>query len=122
MKTCSTSLFKNVVLTPNQYFITAFDNQQILDINKFCSTKKTPLVMDTTFDLSNLWLTAYQNLRLVNNKELHPWFYGPCLLHMKKSSETFARFAIDLKIGNPGLDDVAFLGTDMEKAMFEGFK
>lgn len=124
MKSSPNSLVKNVVLTPNEYFITAFDELQIKDLNRFCSTKTTPLVMDTTFEVCNLWLTdtAYQNLRLKNNKNEHPWFYGPCLFHMKKTSETFARFALDMVVADPGLNAPSFLGTDMEKAMFAGFK
>ena len=87
MKTSTTTIFKNVVLTTNEYLITAFADQQNNDINIFCSTQKTPLVMYNTFNLCSLWLrhTANQNLRLVNNKDpQYPWFYGPFLLHMKK--------------------------------------
>jgi len=89
-------------------------------MNEFCSSKSTPLVMDTTFDLCNLWLTdtAYQNQRILNKDNKHPWFYGPVLLHMKKTPETFARFALVVK---SGLKSPNFLGTDLEKAMFKGF-
>ena len=118
------SLLKNIVLTPGEYFVTCFDGQQIEDMNKFCSSSTNPLVIDTTFDLCDMWLTdtAYQNLRLINGKNQHPWFYGPCLFHMKKGSETFSRFALDMVVSSPGLKNPSFLGTDMEKAMFDGFK
>ena len=71
-----------------------------------------------------MWLTdtAYQNLRLINSKNQHPWFIGPSLLHMKKSAETFSRFALDMVVSTPGLKPPTFLGTDLEKAMYDGFK
>ena len=124
MKKVPNSLVRNVVLTTREFFITAFDEQHINDINKFCSTETTPLVMDTTFDVCNLWLTdtAYQNLRLKNDKNKHPWFYGPCVFHMSKTAETFPRFALDMLVSNPGLQAPSFLGTDGEKAMFNGFQ
>jgi len=122
MRTNKKSLVKNVILTPDEYFVTAFNDDQIKDINEFCSSKSTPLVMDTTFDICNLWLTdtAYQNLRLLNRAIQHPWFYGPSLFHMKKSNETFAGFAMDMLVSS-NMISPKFLGTDMEKAMFGGF-
>jgi len=124
MKKNPHSLLKNVVLTPQEYLITCFDDIQICDINKFCASSSTPLIMDTTFDLCDMWLTdtAYQNLRLVNSKNQHPWFFGPSFLHMKRSAETFLRFALDMVVSTPGLKPPKFLGTDLEKAMYDGFK
>jgi len=80
--------------------------------------------MDTTFDLCDMWLTdtAYQNLRILNSKNQHPWFFGPSFLYMKKSAETFSRFSLDMVVSKPGLESPTFLGTGMEKAMYDGFK
>ena len=116
MKKVPNSLMRNVVLTPQEFFITAFDKQHINDIKKFCSTETTQLVMDTTFDVCNLWLTdtAYQNLRLKNDKDKNPWFYGPCVFHMSKTAETFSRYALDMLVSNPGLQAQSFLCTDRE--------
>ena len=123
MRTNKTSMIKNISLTPNEYLVTVFNKEQIANINEFCSSKSTPFVMDTTFGICNLWLTdtAYQNLRLLNRENKHPWFYGPAFLHMKKTNETFARFAMDMVVSSD-LKSPTYLGTDLEKAMFVGFK
>ncbi|XP_065068994.1 uncharacterized protein LOC135694219 isoform X2 [Rhopilema esculentum] len=118
------TLIRNVILTPDEYCITAFDKQQLNHIVKFCVDANKILGMDTTFNICDMWVTdtVFQNLRLMNDKGEHPWFYGPVLLHMKKSKDTFSRFAIDLVVGNSSIRDLPFLGTDMEKAMYQGFK
>ncbi|XP_057299636.1 uncharacterized protein LOC130630239 [Hydractinia symbiolongicarpus] len=86
---------RNVVFIPDEYIVTAFDDQQLNDIEKLCVDQNKLIVMDTTFNVCDMWLTdvGYQNFRLVNDKGSHPWFYGPVLLHMRKTPETFSRFA-----------------------------
>ena len=71
-----------------------------------------------------MWLsdTAYQNRKLVNEKLEHPWFFGPILFHMKKTRETFSRFCMDLVASNAEIRKLPILGTDLEKALFQGFK
>lgn len=118
------TLIRNIILTPEEYYVTVFEKQQLNNIVKFCVDANKILGMDTTFNICDMWVTdtVFQNLRLTNDKGEHPWFYGPVLLHMKKSKETFSRFAIDLVVGNSNIQDLPFLGTDLEKAMFQGFK
>lgn len=92
MRNNDTSFIQNLVFTPNEYLVTAFDQEQLYDMELFCVREKKVFVMDTTFNVCDMWFTdiAYQNLRLVNDKGEHPWFSGPILLHMKKSAETFS--------------------------------
>lgn len=115
---------RNVVFTPDEYIVTAFDDQQLNDIEKLCVDQNKIIVMDTTFNVCDMWLTdiGYQNLRLVNDKGNHPWFYGPVLLHMRKTPETFSRFATEFLLANSKLRNLTYLGTDLERALFQGFK
>ena len=71
-----------------------------------------------------MWLTdtAYQNKRLVNSQGENPWWIGPVLLHMRKTPQVFSRFALEIVINNPMIGKLPFLGTDLEKALFQGFK
>lgn len=41
---------------------------------------------------------------------------------MKKSAETFSQFASALIVANNNLHGLSYLGTDLEKALFQGFK
>lgn len=124
MRNNDTSFIQNLVFTPNEYLVTAFDQEQLYDMELFCVREKKVFVMDTTFNVCDMWFTdiAYQNLRLVNDKGEHPWFSGPILLHMKKSAETFSQFASALIVANNNLHGLSYLGTDLEKALFQGFK
>ncbi|XP_057298383.1 uncharacterized protein LOC130629260 [Hydractinia symbiolongicarpus] len=115
---------RNVMFTPDEYIVTAFDDQQLNEIEKLCVNQNKIIVMDTTFNVCDMWLTdiGYQNLRLVNDKGNHPWFYGPVLLHMRKTPETFSRFATEFLLANSKLRSLTYLGTDLERALFQGFK
>ena len=47
---------------------------------------------------------------------------GPSILHMSKKPETFTRFCIEMVVTNPALRNLKYLGTDMERALYQGFK
>ena len=115
---------RNISLTSKEYSVTCFFNHHLEDIEKFCVDHGNILVMDTTFDLCNMWVTdtAYQNLRIVTTDGFHPWFFGPLLLHMRKLPTTFSRFCLELLVENPALRHLPCLGTDLEKALYGGFK
>ena len=90
----------------------------------FCVNGNNVLKFDTTFDVCDMWLSdaAYQNRRLVNEKLEHPWFFGWILFHMKKTPETFSRFCMDLVASEAEIRKLPILGTDLEEALFQGFK
>ena len=112
----------NIVLTPDEYLVTAYSDVVLNDIETFYVNGNNVLLLDTTFDLCDMSDTAYQNRRLVNDKLEHPWFFGPILFHMKKTPETFSRFCIDLFASEAEISKVPILGIDLEKALFQGFK
>ena len=67
--------------------------------------------------------TACQNHGLTNNDwNDNPWWFGPSILHMSKKPETFMRFCIEMVVTNPALRNLKYLGTDMERALYQGFK
>ena len=101
--------------------MTAYSDAELNEIETFCVNGNNVLLLDTTFDVCDMWLsdTAYQNRRLLNDKLEHPWFFGPILFHMKKTPE---RFCMDLVASKAELRKLPILETDLEKAIFQGFK
>ena len=124
MKKEESHFIRNIVLTPDEYLVTAYSDAELNDIETFCFNGNNVLLLDTTFDVCDIWLsdTAHQNRRLVNDKLEHPWFFGPILFHMKKTPEAFYRFCMDLVASKAEITTLPILGTDLEKALFQGFK
>ena len=124
MKKEESHFIRNIVLTPDEYLVTAYSDAKLNDIETFCFNGNNVLLLDTTFDVCDIWLsdTAHQNRRLVNDKLEHPWFFGPILFHMKKTPETFYRFCMDLVASKAEITTLPIIGTDLEKALFQGFK
>ena len=124
MKKEGSRFIRNIVLTPDEYLVTAYSDAELNDTETFCVNGNNVLLLDTTFDVCDMWLsdTAYQNRRLVNDKLKHLWFFGPILFHMKKTPETFSRFCMDLVASKAEIRKLPILGTDLEKALFQGFK
>ena len=101
----------------------AYSDPELSDIETLCVNGNNVLLLDTTFDVSHMWLSdTAQNRRLVNDKLEHPWFFGSILFHMKKTPETFSRFCMDLVTSKAEIRKLPILGTDLEKALFQGFK
>ena len=103
--------------------VTAYSNAELNDIETFCVNGNNVLLLDTTFDVY-MWLldTAYQNRKLVNDKLEHPLFFGPILFRMKKTPKMFSRFCMNLVASKAEIRKLPILGTDLEKALFQGFK
>ena len=120
MKKEESRFILNIVLTPDEYLVTADSDAGLNDIETFYVNGNNVLLLDTTFDVCDMWLldTAYQNRRLVNDKLEHPWFFGPILFHMKKTPEAFSRFCMDLVASKAEIRKIPILGTDLEKALF----
>lgn len=60
---------------------------------------------------------------MLNNNDLaHPWMFGPIILHMSKKEDVFRRLALEMIAVKPELQQLNFLGTDMERAIYLGFK
>ena len=90
---------------------------------KFCCDGNSVLSVDTTFNMCKNWLTdtCYSNMRLVTSDGKHPVFLGPVLIHFEKNSFIFQRFIKELCFLNPKIEAVKGIGTDKEKAIFNGF-
>ena len=117
----------NISITESAYYVFLSTDRQLKDIEKFCCSMYdyVPLGIDTTYNLCDLWLTdtSYRNKRLLKESSGHsPVFFGPCMLHFKKNDEAFSRFAMEMRVGNPGLLNLKAVGVDMESAIFNGFK
>ena len=52
-------------LKTSYILITCFGEIQFTGVYQFCGSDKTPLVMDTTFDLCDMWLTDKKMMRNV---------------------------------------------------------
>lgn len=79
--------------------IVLYHKEQILDLQRFWQSGKSVLYIDKTFNLANghLTMTVYKNLALLNNKDEHPLFIGPLLIHNKSNMEVFLDFFYSFK-------------------------
>ena len=79
--------------------------------------------IDTTFNLCSSWVTDcyYNNDRLRTNEGKHPIFLGPAIVHFEKGVLLFSRFASEMLTYQPAITNLRTMGTDLEKAIFNGF-
>ena len=75
---------------------------------KFCCCNgiSDPLVIDNTFNLSDLRLTdpSYRNQRsALDATGKSPVYFGLRMFDFKKDEEAFRRFAVEVCVGNPKL-------------------
>ena len=122
----SESLIKTVIITGKHYLTFAYNEKQIQDIEKFCTTEleASVLAVDTTFNLCDMWITdtSYRNKRLLNpTTGKHTVFLFPVMLHFSKNEKTFGRIALELVSANPKLKHLKKIGVDLESAIFNGF-
>ena len=107
----------------NSYYIFLGTNVQLEDIAQFCCEKENVLCIDTTFNLCENWVSdpCYNNIRLETSEGKNPIFMGPAMIHFNKEEFTFSRFICEMCTYNPGIKELKFIGTDLEKAIFNGF-
>ena len=117
---------QSVVMLPESYAVFVFTNSTMKNVEKHCVRETSPLRFDTTFEIiDGLWVTdtSFTNTSLINERDgKHPEFPGPLMLHFKKDSETFKRFAAEIILGNPTLMDIKKIGHDMDPALKKGLK
>ena len=80
------SLIKSVSFVVNQYTATNFNQQMIIDINRFCVLGYSVLTEDTALEIcESLWLTdtTYINLAVVNKSGKNSEFPGLGFWHFK---------------------------------------
>lgn len=114
---------RSVCCLAKSYYAVFCTDAQLNDMVKFCCINNSVLSIDTTFNLCKNWLTdtCYPNLRLATANGKHPVFLGPSLLHFEKSTFVFHRFIKELCSFNPSIKSLKVIGTDQEKAIFNGF-
>ena len=104
-------------------------NQSLTDIERFCTNKSDPssyrsvLAIDTTFNIGQHYVTqmTYQNLSLLRKDILtSPWFPGPVLIHRHQEKSDFSHLWQAVKRGNRLLKDLAIIGTDECRELFDG--
>ena len=88
-----------------------------------CCDSDNVLCIDTTFNLCSSWVTdcCYNNDRLRTNEGKHPIFLGPAIVHFEKDVFLFSRFASEMLTYQPAISNLKTIGTDLEKAIFNGF-
>ena len=123
----SDSFLKIMTVADQSYIAFAYAEKQLSDIEKFCckSTEAGVFVVDTTFNLCDLWITNtyYRNKRLVNTIDGGtPVHLGPIMLHFTKDEKTFGRFRLEISSANLNLKNISFIGLDLESAIFTGLK
>ena len=118
IRTCS--------FTPFEYSTLNYHPQMLADIERFCVRKGAIFSVDTTFEICDgLWLTdtSYPNLSLVKKSDgKHPDSPGPSFWHFRKDRKAFRRFAAELIVENPNLQQLPRIGHDLDKAQMLGFR
>lgn len=99
------------------------------DIERFFTNESAPtsfrsiLAVDTTFNIGGHYVTqtTYQNLSLLRKDTLKPpWFPGSVLIHRHQEQVDFSYMWQAVKRGNAKLEDLALIGTDECKELFQG--
>ena len=115
--------------------VIAYTDEQLLDIDKFCSTdasRPSVLGVDRTFNLGPCYVTilVFQNTDLMrSNTDTHPIMLGPCYFHWDGSFETYHRFfshirakipqgVLGSEIGGSNL----ILGSDEERGIVKALE
>ena len=115
---------RSVSCVDDSYYIFLGDNVQLNDIVNFCCKDDGVLCIDTTFNLCENWVTdcCYTNKRIERrDTEKNPIFLGPVIIHFSKDEFIFRRFLSEMCTFQPEIKDLKIIGTDLEKAIFNGF-
>ena len=125
---------KDDCATDNPYFVSAPElmcvlatQQQLSDMKKFLTEEDNSVIMgvDSTFDLGRFLATIITYSHpLLNSQESgkSPVIIGPVLMHVSKAAETFEQFGKELTCLCPELKNVNWIGTDRERAIFQGLQ
>ena len=63
MKKEESRFIREIVPIPHEYLVTAYSDVELNNIEMFCVNGNYVLLLDTTFDVCDIWLSnrAYQN-------------------------------------------------------------
>ena len=93
-------------------------NQQLADLEGFCTTSPSVLSVDLTFNLGPFYVTPTTYHNMLGN---HPINSGPILIHQTKTFQPFHYFASTLIRLNPRLIHLKAFGTDGELELIKAF-
>ena len=81
------------------------------------------LCIDTTFNLCEYWLTdtCYENLRLETKQGKNPIFIGPSMIHFERDKFLFNQFISEMCSFQSKIRSLKTIGTDQDKAIYNGF-
>ena len=118
---------ESIVLNTKDYFFFMYSFNQIQDVTKFCCPESNASVLDidTTFNLSDLWLTnsCYKNIRIINHVTRNlPVFLGPLIFYLSKDQSTFSNFALEMMAFDSNISLLAKVGTNMDESIHNGVK
>ena len=122
--TCNDPEFvRSVSCVDESYYVFLANDVQLNDIADFCCTNNNILCIDTTYNLCNNWVTdcCYTNKRIETKDGKNPTFLGPSILHFNKEEFIFGRFISEMCTYNPQIRGLRIIGTDLDKAIFNGF-
>ena len=100
-----------------------YTNQQLADLECFCTTSPSVLSVDPTFNLGPFYVTptTYHNLLVKTDRGNHSINLGPILIHQTKTFQPFHYFTTTLIQFNPRLIHLKAFGTDGEPELIKAF-
>ena len=108
-----------------EYFMFMASDQQLHDIEKFCTDNKnfSVLGVDTTFNIGKYYLTVttYRNLMLETPEGVEPVMIGPLLLHQRKTYESYFNLPSSMVQACPNIKNVRVFGTDGDANLYTCF-
>ena len=119
------SFVQSVRFDNDSYSSVNYLPHMINDIKRFCVHGNSPLVVDTTFQVSDkLWYTdsSYENEFLIDDQGKHPHFPGPSQWQFRKNQQSFRRLIRELIIADPELQNIKMIGHDLDAATAGGLK
>lgn len=100
---------------------------QLSEMEKFLTNPADTSIfgIDPTFNLGQFLVTVgtYKHLQLKHKRTGNcPTMIGPILIHQQKLPISYSYLSSTCTSLRPGLNDILFIGTDDEKAIFNGVK
>ena len=111
-------------MSPNIRVVLA-TKPQIAYLVKYCCHPKSFSVfgIDVTNDIGDFFVTTttYRHLTLIDKEsQAHPNFPGPMMIHTDEGADAFHYFMSTLKGINREIENILFVGSDRQKAIFNG--
>jgi hypothetical protein len=122
----SNPFIRSIQAAPEPMCVCVTD-RQLSEMEKFLTNpgETSVLGIDPTFNLGQFLVTVatYKHLQLRHRRTGNsPTMIGPVLIHQKKLPTSYSYLASTCSSLQPSLSEILFVGTDDEKAIFNGVK